>query len=210
MRRTPRLTAALALSALLLAGCGSDTEEPAGGSGESSSSEASSDGASAAGTVSAGGISFTPPEGWQVVGEEQGALGVGEAARKLGTDRQAVQKAVDATELLMVYPDAEGTFGDNLNVRATTGSMPSRQELRQQLGAIQGSVTDVRDADSGAGQAMVAAYTMQGPVDAFGTEILVPVGERIAMVTLMTGDEQRTQQLTEGVLGSLEKADDAQ
>lgn len=61
--RTSRLSAALVASALLLAGCGADAEEPAGGSGESSSSETSSDGASAAGPVSAGGIAFQPPEG---------------------------------------------------------------------------------------------------------------------------------------------------
>lgn len=208
--RTSRLSAALVASALLLAGCGSDAEEPAGGSGESRSSETSSDGASAAGPVSAGGISFQPPEGWQVVGDEQGALGVGEAARRLGTDQQAVQKAVDNTELLMVDPDAEGEFGDNLNVRSLTGTMPTKKELRQQLGGIQGTVTDIQTTDTDAGETMVATYTMNGPVDAFGSEILVPVGEQVAILTMMTGDESRTLDLTDGVVSSLDAAQGGQ
>ena len=202
------LPALLLTLGLLVAGCGGDQTAPR--AAESSAREERTT------SVEAAGVSFAVPSGYVEADATDVAEGgqddeaAADFADRLGISTDQFLAMVASVDVLLLSDERndEG-FVDNINVLHEPGAgLPSAAEVRLQLQRVGWEVERIEQAETGLGEAVVAASRIEvrdGLVVA-GRGITVVVGANAVTITVAAVDPARADELTDGIVATLDAA----
>ncbi|WP_228942209.1 hypothetical protein [Nocardioides sp. Leaf374] len=232
MRLRPFLAPVALCLALVATGCSSD--DSADGPSESSpeTSAASSPSASASEPsetsepdtdtetdtqeVATDQVAFDVPGSWVTVDAAEAFSGddatedpvVQDLAERLGvTPEQAVQTFAQMD--LIVTSDGERDAGvlTNLNVVHVPGALPTESAARAELKQIGATITSIEAVETGAGDALRVAYTLEaGGGQVRSQALAVDVDGQLVTITVTAGTETTSDELTDLVVDSLTAA----
>lgn len=237
MRLRPLLTPVALCLALVAAGCSSDdtaeqsaeksADSPAATAAESpaESTAAASPSADASEPsepdtdtqeVATDQVAFDVPASWVTVDAAEAFSGddatedpvVQDLAARLGvTPEQAVQTFAQMD--LIVTSDGERDAGvlTNLNVVHFPGALPTESAARAELRQIGATVTSIEAVETGAGDALRVAYTLEaGGGQVRSQALAVDVDGQLVTITVTAGTETTSDELTDLVVDSLTAA----
>lgn len=237
MRLRPLLAPVALCLALVAAGCSSDdtaeqsaeksADSPAATAAESpaESTAAASPSADASEPsepdtdtqeVATDQVAFDVPASWVTIDAAEAFSGddatedpvVQDLAARLGvTPEQAVQTFAQMD--LIVTSDGERDAGvlTNLNVVHFPGALPTESAARAELRQIGATVTSIKAVETGVGDALRVAYTLEaGGGQVRSQALAVDVDGQLVTITVTAGTETTSDELTDLVVDSLTAA----
>lgn len=211
----PRAAAAVtsALLALVLGACSSADDATTAPTAKGSPSEA----ASIERVELPTGLSFDAPEGWDAISTDtvgdalsEGKPGeiITELASRLGMTEAQFSKQLESFDVFLAAPHAEDGFLGNINALHVAGKMPNDGSLQLQHRAIGAKDIAVDSVDTAVGTASVVTYTLPvGAIEVAGHSILVEHDGDTVVITISTGDADRSEELADGVVDTLALSD---
>lgn len=159
-------------------------------------------------------ISFGVPEEWvaidptalQNVDDADMPSQIVDMAKAQGmTTGQYLSQLATQMDLMVISPEPQGGFSDNINVLKTAlPSMPTERDITAQLTAIGGKLEKAGSLESPLGEHPTYRYTLPTPdLTAHGMFILVEVDNGVRILTVSAGSEKRLQDIVDGVSSSL-------
>lgn len=237
MRLRPLLAPAALCLALAAAGCSSDdsaeqSAEKSADSPAATAAESPADSTAAASPsadasepsepdtdtqeVATDQVAFDVPASWVTVDAAEAFSGddatedpvVQDLAARLGvTPEQAVQTFAQMD--LIVTSDGERDAGvlTNLNVVHFPGALPTESAARAELRQIGATITSIEAVETGAGDALRVAYTLEaGGGQVRSQALAVDVDGQLVTITVTAGTETTSDELTDLVVDSLTAA----
>jgi hypothetical protein len=227
VRTSPSLLTLPALAlALVLTGCGGDDDssassEPTSASSPSEETSPSDDATedtgstgAADGTVTTDLVTFSAPDGWQVVTPEDAqAMTSGEAIED-GASDFLDQAGVSADQLVQLIGQSDAIvlsdkgrvdgFFDNVNVISQAGAPATEDVLEQQLGQIGATVEDVTTETVAGQEVPLVSYLLPvGEVEVQGRGLQVPVGDQTVTITVSAREAATADDAVATIVGSL-------
>ncbi|GAA2006273.1 hypothetical protein [Nocardioides kribbensis] len=235
MRLRPLLAPVALCLALVAAGCSSDdTAEQSADSPAATAAESPAESTAAASPsadasepsepdtdtdtqeVATDQVAFDVPASWVTVDAAEAFSGddatedpvVQDLAARLGvTPEQAVQTFAQMD--LIVTSDGERDAGvlTNLNVVHFPGALPTESAARAELRQIGATITSIEAVETGAGDALRVAYTLEaGGGQVRSQALAVDVDGQLVTITVTAGTETTSDELTDLVVDSLTAA----
>ncbi|MEQ4521474.1 hypothetical protein [Nocardioides kribbensis] len=161
-------------------------------------------------------VAFDVPASWVTVDAAEAFSGddatedpvVQDLAARLGvTPEQAVQTFAQMD--LIVTSDGERDAGvlTNLNVVHFPGALPTESAARAELRQIGATITSIEAVETGAGDALRVAYTLEaGGGQVRSQALAVDVDGQLVTITVTAGTETTSDELTDLVVDSLTAA----